>query len=90
MLEERERLMLAVNPEEQACKEDIKQGITEVMATLWRWEAVMLAMHFGLPPYEREHSYEEIGKVINLSGTSVKYHIAKALRTLRQDPRLAQ
>ena len=44
-------------------------------------------MSFGLPPYEKKYSDEEIGGMYNLTGSRIQQIRQKAIRRLRHSSR---
>ncbi len=45
-------------------------------------EATCIRLHYGLKPYDKEHTYKEIGDKFSVSHTRVAQIVAKALRKL--------
>ena len=50
-------------------------------------QRTVIAMRFGLPPYEREHTLDEIGEAIDRSRERVRQYESKSLAMLRHPSR---
>lgn len=66
--------------EEEEFKEKFRN---EIDTTLKPREAKIIKMYWGVCPYEKEHTHEEIGEGFNLTRERVRQIVARSLRKLR-------
>ena len=82
--------MLASNEEmvhEKAEDNLLKAAINEVLPTLTEREEEVIRMRYGLEPYHKPYTLEEIGKVYHLTRERIRQIEAKALRKLKHPTR---
>ena len=67
-------------------KNQIKDKITQVLTSLTPREERVLRMRFGIG-MNTDHTLEEVGQVLNVSGDRIRCIEAKALRKLKHPSR---
>ena len=70
---------------EKIKQDEIKEKISLVLSTLTEREERILRMRFGINT--KEHTLDEIGQVLNVSGGRIRCIEAKALRKLKHKSR---
>jgi len=65
----------------------LKQKMADVLDTLTKREAAIIKARFGLPPFDREYTLDEVGKILNISRSRVREIEGKALRKLKHPNR---
>mgnify|MGYP004583445611 CR=1 FL=1 len=78
-----------ISPESNAENELLLEQIDEIFEkALDSEEADIIRMRYGLPPYEKAYSLDEIGEKYNISRDRARQLESKALRGLKQFPRI--
>lgn len=78
-----------ISPESNAENELLLEQIDEIFEkALNSEEADIIRMRYGLPPYEKAYSLDEIGEKYNISRDRARQLESKALRGLKQFPRI--
>lgn len=78
-----------ISPESNAENELLLEQIDEIFEkALDNEEADIIRMRYGLPPYEKAYSLDEIGEKYNISRDRARQLESKALRGLKQFPRI--
>ena len=65
----------------------LKQKMADVLDTLTKREAAIIKARFGLTPFDREYTLDEVGKILNISRSRVREIEGKALRKLKHPNR---
>lgn len=78
---------LTLSPVDVALATNRRQVTEEALRTLTPREATILRMRFGLAPFEREHTLEEIGRKLHVTRERIRQIEAKAIRKLRHPAR---
>jgi RNA polymerase primary sigma factor len=74
-------------PYDVASKQLLKENIEEVLEGLSSREAKVLKMRFGLTPYHRPMTLEEVGREFGVTRERIRQIEAKAIRKLRHPSR---
>src|SRR3989304_8612572 len=82
------KLLMPVEIEDSKIREeDLRKTIKGVLNSLTDRQSNIIKMSFGLPPYEKKYSDEEIGGMYNLTGSRIQQIRQKAIRRLRHSSR---
>ena len=78
-----------VSPEANTENELLMEQIHEIFQkALTKDECKILSMRFGLDPYEKQYSLDEIAKELNITREKARQLESKSIRTLKQFPRI--
>jgi RNA polymerase primary sigma factor len=72
---------------EQLAMEDLKEETMKALKTLSEREEMVLKMRFGLGSDQKEHTLEEIGKMMHITKERIRQIEARAIRKLRHPSR---
>lgn len=72
---------------EQLAMEDLKEETLKALKTLSEREEMVLKMRFGLGSDQKEHTLEEIGKMMHITKERIRQIEARAIRKLRHPSR---
>jgi RNA polymerase primary sigma factor len=72
---------------EQLALEDLKEETMKALKTLSEREEMVLKMRFGLGSDQKEHTLEEIGKMMHITKERIRQIEARAIRKLRHPSR---
>lgn len=78
-----------IGPEQSAILEMRKTDIDKVLSTLSPREKKVLQMRFGLSPYSRPMTLEEVGLAFDVTRERIRQIESKAIRKLRHPSRVA-
>lgn len=80
-----EALLVSVptDPERQLLQYELRNKISGLLNGLNAREKQIVQMRFGFEPYCREHTYDEIGKVLGVTKSRIDMITRRALRRLR-------
>ncbi len=77
----------AMSPVESVMAANRRKVTEDALRHLTPREAMIIKMRFGLPPYDQEHTLEEIGKKLDVTRERIRQIEAKAIRKLRHPAR---
>jgi RNA polymerase primary sigma factor len=77
----------ALSPVEMVLASNRRKVTEEALRYLTQREALIIKMRFGLPPYEQEHTLEEIGRELKVTRERIRQIEAKAIKKLRHPTR---
>jgi RNA polymerase primary sigma factor len=77
----------ALSPVEMVLASNRRRVTEEALRYLTQREALIIKMRFGLPPYEQEHTLEEIGRALKVTRERIRQIEAKAIKKLRHPTR---
>lgn len=72
---------------DQLAMEDLKEETLKALKTLSEREEIVLKMRFGLGGDQKEHTLEEIGKMMHITKERIRQIEARAIRKLRHPSR---
>jgi RNA polymerase primary sigma factor len=72
---------------EQLAMEDLKEETLKALKTLSEREEIVLKMRFGLGGDQKEHTLEEIGRMMHITKERIRQIEARAIRKLRHPSR---
>jgi len=72
---------------ERLALEDLKEETLKALKTLSEREEMVLKMRFGLGSDQREHTLEEIGRMMHITKERIRQIEARAIRKLRHPSR---
>jgi RNA polymerase sigma factor (sigma-70 family) len=73
----------STDPERQLFQHELRNKISGLLNRLNDKEKKIVQMRFGLEPYSREHTYDEISKVFGVTKTRIDMLTRRSLRRLR-------
>lgn len=72
---------------EQLAMEDLKEETLKALKTLSEREEIVLKMRFGIGSDQKEHTLEEIGRMMHITKERIRQIEARAIRKLRHPSR---
>ena len=72
---------------EQLAQDDLKEETLKALKTLSEREEIILKMRFGLGSDQKEHTLEEIGRMMHITKERIRQIEARAIRKLRHPSR---
>lgn len=80
-------ILLAQSSEDDERKTEAREAIAKTLLTLRDRDRKTIEMAFALGEYSQEHSNDEIGKELGVTGSRVHQILSKAMRQLRHPSR---
>jgi RNA polymerase primary sigma factor len=73
----------AFSNETEIERQNVIEDVNNIISILNEREADFIKMYYGINPYDKEYTYQEIGKKYNLTKERVRQVIDKIMRKLR-------